>query len=212
MTRHRACRGRRGFSLIELIVSIGIVALLIGVLLPALGGAMGFAREIRCRANIRSLVTAVRMYHDDHDGLLPWAARRPQTLEHPEPYDALSGYLGVELPSEPGAGESVERVEPFACPSDREWVIHTGFSYHYAPALVMNMHSDGQWRPRSVPEWRNISSWHTDSPTEFAIFRDAQAFHIDARARDERPPSDHRGENFGYFDGSVRGGTRDMGR
>ena len=204
-------RERGGFSLIELIVSIGIVALLIGVLLPALGGAIGYAREIRCRANIRSLVTAVRMYHEDHDRLLPWAARRLQTLEHPQPFDALSGSLGVDLPAEPGAGESVERVEPFACPSDREWVIHAGFSYHYAPSVTMNMFSDGQWRPRSIPDWRSISSWHTDSPTELAIFRDADAFHLDQKGRRQQSPGDHRGMNFGSFDGSVRPGTRGEG-
>jgi prepilin-type N-terminal cleavage/methylation domain-containing protein/prepilin-type processing-associated H-X9-DG protein len=62
------CRPRcgRAFSLIELIVVIGIIALLIGVLLPALAQARSQSRAVACLSNVRQLSTAVMMYANDH--------------------------------------------------------------------------------------------------------------------------------------------------
>jgi len=74
MNRHRVSRG---FTLIELLVVISIIALLVGILLPALGAARKTARTLNCLVNARSIGTAVQMYTMDYDGYLPgpvWAA------------------------------------------------------------------------------------------------------------------------------------------
>ncbi|MBL9001085.1 MAG: type II secretion system protein [Phycisphaerae bacterium] len=52
----------RGFSLIELLVVIAVIALLIGILLPALGKARGAGRRIKCQSQMRQLATAVTAY------------------------------------------------------------------------------------------------------------------------------------------------------
>lgn len=62
---------RRGFTLIELLVVIAIIAVLIGVLLPALGKARKSARQAISLANIRSIGTAGATYQADQKGLLP---------------------------------------------------------------------------------------------------------------------------------------------
>ena len=69
MHRHDDSRG--GFTLIELLVVIAIIAVLMGVLLPALGGARRLARRTVCMANVRRLAVSIRLYSDNYDGKLP---------------------------------------------------------------------------------------------------------------------------------------------
>ncbi|MFN7020241.1 MAG: type II secretion system protein [Phycisphaerales bacterium] len=62
---------RRGFTLIELLVVIAVVALLVGILLPALAAARESARTAKCLANVRSIGQAMAMYSDEHREVFP---------------------------------------------------------------------------------------------------------------------------------------------
>lgn len=65
----------KGFTLVELLVVIGIIALLIGILLPALSRAQEMARRTVCLSNIRQCVTGMFMYGNEHKGRLPTGIR-----------------------------------------------------------------------------------------------------------------------------------------
>ena len=59
-------RGRRAFTLVELLVVIGIIALLVGILMPALAAAKAQASAVACLSNVRQIAVAWQMYANEH--------------------------------------------------------------------------------------------------------------------------------------------------
>ncbi|MEM8834701.1 MAG: prepilin-type N-terminal cleavage/methylation domain-containing protein [Planctomycetota bacterium] len=66
---------RKGFTLVELLVVISIIALLIGILLPALGKARKNALQVRCSTNVRGIHTGLVGWSTDDDGRYPIPSR-----------------------------------------------------------------------------------------------------------------------------------------
>ncbi len=67
-------RERLGFSLVEILVVIGIIAMLIGLLLPSLARAREQANKIKCASNLRNLTTALNGYLNDWKNVVFWRA------------------------------------------------------------------------------------------------------------------------------------------
>lgn len=107
----------RGFTLVELLVVIAVIAVIAAMLFPAFGRAKTSAQRVRCISNLRQLGLAARMYCDDHDdaffryrggstnnGEIFWFGWLERGAEGKRAFDpshgALSPYLqgrGVEL-------------------------------------------------------------------------------------------------------------------
>src|SRR5688500_17376646 len=62
---------RCGFTLVELLVVIGIIATLVAILLPTLGRAREAARAANCLSNLRQITTAFMLFAHDNKGYLP---------------------------------------------------------------------------------------------------------------------------------------------
>lgn len=67
----------RGFTLIDTLVTLAIVALLISILLPSLSGAREAARRVACASNVRQIGLGITMYADDHSDRLPPSVHAP---------------------------------------------------------------------------------------------------------------------------------------
>ncbi len=66
-------RRRNGFTLVELLVVMAIIALLVGILLPALGNAREAGKTALCASNIRQLALGASIYADENQGrIIPY--------------------------------------------------------------------------------------------------------------------------------------------
>jgi len=155
-------RARSGFTLIELLVVISIIAILIGILLPALGGARQSAMRIVCMANMRSIGQSIELYRNDNDRGLPvmreqWTASPAEDLNPPMADDyaaridyltlprVLAAYSDAPMPQSQQEADGWSAADPWACPADDgsvseppEYFARYQTSYFYAPGFAVS--------------------------------------------------------------------------
>jgi prepilin-type processing-associated H-X9-DG protein len=182
----RRPRGLLAFTLIELIVVIGIIATLAGLLLPALARAKESGRSTACLSNLRQLGLALQLYAEENNNRMPFM------------YDQTLPTNGIPATNSPpatnAAGKTMDQVlsnhisgalRLLRCPSDRDRIFElTRSSYGW------NVLLNGQGADHLVVLNLNLNQH------EIPVFFDKEAFH---KAR-----GDKLGVNYLYADGHIK--------
>ncbi len=130
-----------GFTLVELIVVIGIIALLLSILLPALGQSRRFARQLLCKSHLRQWSLAFTMYAFENDDLYPHtdgldrqAGGVPHSRADRADYsgwiDVLPPMIGMQAWRDYDSGKHPTDDTIFQCPSAQ---LAPAESYGYRP-------------------------------------------------------------------------------
>ena len=163
-------QNRRGFTLIELLVVISIIAVLMGILMPALQRAKKMAQSIACSSNLRTLTLAWRMYGDSNDDKLvacqDGMPGRPNWISGQLSYtdEPVNWSLENDLKKSPLWPYAGGEPEVFKCPADKAKV--TNDMGETVPRIRSNSMSQvfgyGEWL-NSAPSSRSQNIWRTYS-------------------------------------------------
>ena len=113
--RRAARAAKSGFSLVELMIVVGVIAILAGLMFPLAGSVRARAQRASCLNNLRQWSLALNLYLDENRGLFPaWEAGSPKGW-----YEKLPPYLDQPTMSDSPVFPGTGKKSMFLCPSDR---------------------------------------------------------------------------------------------
>ncbi len=182
-------RQNQGFTLIELLVVIAIIAILAGMLLPALSKAKAKAQAIQCLNNDRQLMLAWKMYVEDNRDELPFVKHGPNAWmdgwldfsanrdNWDVDYNIKTSILWPYCGKSPGI---------FKCPGDKSMVNVRGTLFPRVRSVSMLCYIGGRGENRPL-NWSNVTFGNTRG--EYMVYR---------KASDMRDPGP--GKTFVFLD------------
>lgn len=186
---------RQGFSLIELLVTISIIAIVIGILIPTLPRVYDSAHRAGCQANLHSIWQGCLMHLHDHKDVFPEAKYMPDPWlsgdTNPSLNTALAGYL---------EGEDSKVWE---CPGDSDV-----YGYEYTndgkDLTCLSSYTYSAGLSGQTIEGSFYVRFLGFQPDEVVVLRDFDGGSFETQAGDEvRVDFFHNDRNFIFGDGHV---------
>jgi prepilin-type N-terminal cleavage/methylation domain-containing protein/prepilin-type processing-associated H-X9-DG protein len=215
---------RLGFTLIELLVVIAIIAILAGLLLPALSRAKGMVQSAKCLSNLKQLQLAWQMYLDDNNDVLP--LNDVTDLSPPDPHllqnRTNSWVAGCAVTDTNDAKIKLGTLFRYSlssgvykCPADKSTVVgmpQLARTRHYSMSGSMNGAFNGA---RLGPFFQRTSDIKDPSPTKAFVFIDEHPAFDGDGAFAVNPPGDpfwwsipdarhQNGASLSFADGHVQ--------
>jgi hypothetical protein len=166
---------QQNFSLIELLIVIAIIAILAGMLLPALNSVRSKARDMQCLSNQKQVAFLLLSYNDANDGVTPFLHGAPVIgatdrnkwigplvlMQHPELTNSSYPYL------QPLGGGVYKARGIFGCPATPQGTLVAHWSSNYG-ANALYFSSSDYWAPR----FAKVLAHKIRTPSQRAAFFD----------------------------------------
>jgi prepilin-type N-terminal cleavage/methylation domain-containing protein/prepilin-type processing-associated H-X9-DG protein len=167
---------RRGFTLLELLVVIGVISVLAAILLPVIEGARREALSTSCRNNLGNLSKAVLMYSINRKDFLPTVADSSgkqlfgRLGGSDQPVDFSAGYLSEFIDDEEGVWQCPSF--PFGDYVPRALGPCTGYGYNYQ-YLTELVEEGNWWDPDYKYTWKGLNASIIRKATTTVLFGDS---------------------------------------
>lgn len=231
MIRNRTGKSRRtqkGFTLIEILVVISIIALLVAILLPSLAKVKEMARTVVCKANLRNWMYAWNMYVDSNKGSFPRVINNNvQKGSKPDDEDTDTAWTELLLPmfgKDPGNIARCPKAPKDGPPPGGDWGgagDHTNYSYDWKISERGVIKTLGRWcsyspntytyNPHTRSQSPNIARLYWGKPANMPIPDEVPLFgdgcrkncQVDTQKMSRISPPEYRGQG-----GSINFGIR----